>query len=500
MVFLLRDRGRLSSVLLVLGLLGACWVPTMLIGGAGKMPPLWFFIPILLAGVRFGLPGAVAAALLSGVLAGPLTPDDVAHNVGQVRSDWVIRGGFFIGIGIVMASVTRRLQAETKENWLAQELASRGAAELDRRRLLEVAAENRQREFSQTLQVARTEKEAYEIVKRHVERTIPDSAVIVLNRNHSDDRLDAATGVKAGSAVSAGLLGATPDSCLSIRFGRSYDRVPDEDSLLPCGVCGQLPSRSTCVPSLVGGQVIGSVLVEHDAELDEDAQRRVVESVSQSAPVLANLRTLVVAESRAATDALTGLPNRRAIDDTMRLMVAQAGRSQAPLSAILLDLDHFKAINDRFGHNRGDDVLAAVGDILRTESRAGDFAGRYGGEEFLLLLPATGAAGAVQLAEKLRIALGQVVVPGAGSLISASFGVAAIPEHAGDGDTLIRQADRALYRAKELGRDRVETAVGRSKTLEALPAPVHVPQGGDANRNARPQDAATESSRPTPPA
>ena len=95
--------------------------------------------------------------------------------------------------------------------------------------------------------------------------------------------------------------------------------------------------------------------------------------------MLANLRNLAIAEARAATDALTGLPNQRACQDTLKRMLAHASRTMSPLSAVLLDLDHFKLINDRHGHNSGDDVLAAVGEVLAGCVRTSDFAGRYGG-------------------------------------------------------------------------------------------------------------------------
>ena len=113
------------------------------------------------------------------------------------------------------------------------------------------------------------------------------------------------------------------------------------------------------------------------------------ETVAQSAPVLANLRNLAIAESRALTDVLTGLANKRSIEDTLKRMSAQAGRTLSPLAAVLLDLDHFKQNNDLFGHDRGDDVLAAVGSTITQTLRDSDVAGRYGGEEFLLLLPDT---------------------------------------------------------------------------------------------------------------
>ncbi len=175
------------------------------------------------------------------------------------------------------------------------------------------------------------------------------------------------------------------------------------------------------------------------------------------APILANQRNLAVAERRAASDVLTGLPNRRAAEETLKRMIAHAGRTITPLSAILLDLDHFKQVNDIHGHDRGDSALAAIGQVLAAGVRASDFASRYGGEEFLLLLPDTDRGGAVEVAEKLRHAIEQTEVQDVGS-ITASFGIATLPDDAGEPDQLIRKADRALYAAKARGRNRVEVA------------------------------------------
>jgi len=129
-----------------------------------------------------------------------------------------------------------------------------------------------------------------------------------------------------------------------------------------------------------------------------------------------------------------------------------------------LDLDHFKQINGTFGHERGDDVLAAVGAVLSATIRASDFVGRNGGEEFIMLLPDTDADRAVVVAEKLRAAIGEINVSGVQRAITVSLGIAAIPEHAGDGVQLVRSADRALYAAKTNGRNRTEIAVANSSS------------------------------------
>jgi diguanylate cyclase (GGDEF)-like protein len=293
----------------------------------------------------------------------------------------------------------------------------------------------------------------------------------VLNRNNSDDRLEAATPVEPEGALAEKLVEASPDSCVAVRLGRPHEQGGDTDPLLSCGICGASGNaRSLCTPSLVGGEVIGSVLVETDAALDHQERTRVSESVAQAAPVLANLRNLAVAEARAATDALTGLPNTRAVRDTLKRLSAEAARKGTSLAAVLVDLDHFKQINDVYGHSAGDDVLAAVGAALTSRLRAHDFAGRYGGEEFIVLLPDTDRPGAVALAEALRRELEGISVPGVAREISGSLGVAVQPDDAGDSEQLMRRADRALYAAKAAGRNRVHVAENAGDHEDA-PAP-----------------------------
>jgi GGDEF domain-containing protein len=247
-------------------------------------------------------------------------------------------------------------------------------------------AEARQ-EFSETMQMAGSEEEAHTLLKHHLERTVPSTEAIVLKRNNSENRLELGTETD-DERLTAVLAGTDARSCLSIRYGRRHHEGQDATPLLSCALCRSIGAAgTTCVPSLVGGQVIGSVLVLHDQPLSEESQERVDDSVVQSGPILANLRTLARAERRAATDALTGLPNARAVQDTLTRMAAQSARSLTPLTAIMIDLDRFKALNDDFGHEAGNDILAAAAQALQGTLRASDFVGRYGGEEFVALCP-----------------------------------------------------------------------------------------------------------------
>jgi diguanylate cyclase (GGDEF)-like protein len=328
-----------------------------------------------------------------------------------------------------------------------------------------------QAEFGETLQLIGDEAAAHGLVKRHLERAIPLSVVTVLGRNNSDNRLEAATEPPAGSKIAARLEGGVePKACVATRIGRVHERSADEEPLLRCELCGDEPGATTCTPLLVSGEVIGSVLLATETALDAAERGRVGESVAQASPVIGNLRNLAIAETRAATDALTGLPNRRSLQDTVRRMVAQASRGVEPLAAVVLDLDHFKQINDRYGHEKGDDVLAAVGQLLSDAIRASDFAARAGGEEFCILLPGTDEVGAETVAEKLRVGISRLDVPGIEEAVTGSFGIAVYPDHAIDAPTLLRKADRALYLAKDHGRDRVEIAAAPRKAEPAEPA------------------------------
>jgi hypothetical protein len=184
-----------------------------------------------------------------------------------------------------------------------------------------------QEEFGRALQGTRTQREAQRMLKRYLERGLPSSLATVLDRDNADNRLEAVTALRPDSPLATTLEDAEPDDCLAVRFGRAHHRAAGGDPLLPCKLCGTLACAVTCVPSLVGGEVIGSVLVETPGSLDEDGRRRLEDAVAHAAPVLASMRNLRLAETRAATDALTGLANRRAAEETLRLMVASADRT-----------------------------------------------------------------------------------------------------------------------------------------------------------------------------
>jgi diguanylate cyclase (GGDEF)-like protein len=161
-----------------------------------------------------------------------------------------------------------------------------------------------------------------------------------------------------------------------------------------------------------------------------------------------------------ATDGLTAIANRRTFDERLAIEVARANRYGTPLSLVMIDLDHFKELNDRFGHQVGDEVLKRVAGLIDREKRLGDVVARYGGEEFAAILPHTEPASAVVWAERARqmIASTEVTSDGGVFTVTASFGVVGAAPGRADPPALIEEADQALYLAKKRGRNRVVAA------------------------------------------
>jgi len=160
--------------------------------------------------------------------------------------------------------------------------------------------------------------------------------------------------------------------------------------------------------------------------------------------------------------------NRRYTEESLEREIARATRSGTPVALLILDLDHFKKINDTYGHSAGDHLLREVGGILRFRSRTEDVAARHGGEEFLLMLPGMDKIDAVRRAEELRIAISDIQTIENGidlPRVTVSIGVAVFPDHGYTADDLLRAADKALYRAKNAGRDRVVLVSARSQML-----------------------------------
>jgi diguanylate cyclase (GGDEF)-like protein len=215
------------------------------------------------------------------------------------------------------------------------------------------------------------------------------------------------------------------------------------------------------VPLQAEGRPLGALVLEQAPAEGGRIQRRVVSGLERSASyaalALRNAWLLEQVQRLAATDGLTKIANRRTFESTLEREVARATRSAEHLSLVMIDIDHFKRLNDEHGHQAGDEVLRNVAAALSCECRDFDTAARYGGEEFAVVLPGCGPDEARLIAERLRhaVAAAPSTVP-----ITASAGVATYPAHAGDADTLVRAADDALYESKRAGRDRTTVSAG----------------------------------------
>lgn len=248
-----------------------------------------------------------------------------------------------------------------------------------------------------------------------------------------------------------------PDACWAIRRGQSHPPVNGEPDI----TCSHLPAsqmhQSLCVPLIAQGEAIGLLSFQNIIP-DTAPSRAYLELMAEALGLaLANQRLRDALLEKALFDPLTGLRNRHHLEDTLRTQMTQAMRNKEPISCLMIDIDHFKSINDRFGHEAGDQVIKSVATIIQRAVHDTGLAFRYGGEEFLALLTGADEEAAHACATKIYDGV-QALSPHYGLTeigpVDVSIGIASYPQHA-QSDNLLRAADVALYRAKELGRSRI---------------------------------------------
>ncbi|HYP22469.1 MAG TPA: sensor domain-containing diguanylate cyclase, partial [Actinomycetota bacterium] len=207
------------------------------------------------------------------------------------------------------------------------------------------------------------------------------------------------------------------------------------------------------VPLAADGEPVGALVVEHTGGRVE---RRVVSMLGQfaahAALALRNSWLLQQVQRLAETDGLTGLANRRTFETTLERELSRAARSGEPVTLVMVDVDHFKKLNDTHGHQTGDEVLKLVAGELASACRDFDTAARYGGEEFAVILPSCSSSESLVVGERLRESIAAIETV---TDVTASAGVATFPVHASDPEGLIKAADEALYESKRAGRNRV---------------------------------------------
>jgi diguanylate cyclase (GGDEF)-like protein len=323
-------------------------------------------------------------------------------------------------------------------------------------------------ELGNELERARGAEQLVALLARHGRKRLGFRRVAVLLRrserwhgaytNHGGTvLLDSGTGV---GALTDHLWGSERPALV-----RELDDDPVLADLVPAA------QNVVVVPMTADGEAVGVVVAEwgsgSHAQIPAVTVETLEQSASQTALALRNAQLLSEVEYLATRDGLTGLANRRLFEETLAREVARSHRRGAPLTLVVLDVDHFKDVNDTVGHLAGDAVLREVGGALVADTKASDLAARYGGDEFVVLLPDCSGDDGLRVAERLRAAVAHEVIT---LPVTVSAGVGSLPENAGDGERLVAAADAALYDAKRSGRDR---SVRSARRPEPDEAPAH---------------------------
>jgi diguanylate cyclase (GGDEF)-like protein len=328
-------------------------------------------------------------------------------------------------------------------------------------------------EMARVLQAEMSLREALEVTALFCERLLPGTRGVIHLFRNSADLLERAAD---WGGARAGVSTMEPKSCWGLRLGRAH-RCDDAHGLR-CHhyVDGEAGGWHLCIPLMAYGEVLGLLELAAgggDRPPEPTTLSAMAQTIAEQVALsLSNAKLRQVLRDQSIKDPLTGLFNRRYMEETLVRELSRAERQGTPLSVIVVDVDHFKKVNDTHGHPAGDAVLRKMGQYLGGAVRESDVACRYGGEEFVLILPDCPRADAIAKAGELceRTRLLSFAEGGTGVQITASFGVASFPADGIELEGLIHAADTALYAAKKGGRNRVVAA-------GAAPAPAAVDSG-----------------------
>jgi diguanylate cyclase (GGDEF)-like protein len=350
------------------------------------------------------------------------------------------------------------LRSERASRQQAEEEVARGAVSL---RAHSIELEGRTRtidllgRMANRLPGSKDETEFVRVIERFFPQILPGvrGALYVLSNSQTLLRRIGEWNEPLGSATEF-----VPSECWGIRRGHAH-AVSDasNDVVCPHVNAAQLTGYR-CLPLVAQGETVGLFYIEErlgEAAINDQDLHALVETIGLS---LVNMRLQEKLRHQSIRDPLTGLFNRRYLEESLELECSRAERSAEPIGVVMLDVDHFKRFNDTFGHEAGDVVLKQIGEILSRSVRQGDVACRFGGEEFVLILPGTGAAEATEVAERVRLSVQRLEVSYRNQSLgktTVSLGVAAYPSAGRAPAELIEAADQLLYAAKNGGRDRV---------------------------------------------
>lgn len=367
------------------------------------------------------------------------------------------RRGEIVGTFGISKDITQRKQVE-EALYNTNENLKNGLAELDQR--------NREimllTELGNLLQTCQTPDEAYALISVSVPKIFPGATGALYIIKASRNIVEA---VATWKTLSPEERTFAPDDCLALRRGRPY-LIGEHGSGLQCKHIVGEPASSICIPMMAQGEALGMfhLQVEHNEArkapytFEQGLAETVADTISLA---LTNLKLRETLRNQSIRDPLTDLFNRRFMEESLDREIHRATRNQRSLGIIMLDIDHFKKFNDTFGHEAGDTVLRDLGNFLKNNIRGGDIPCRYGGEEFILLLPEASLEATRRRAQKLCDDARELQIQHRGEMLgplTLSLGVAVFPQHGQQAEDVVRAADSALYRAKQEGRNRVMVA------------------------------------------
>ncbi len=367
----------------------------------------------------------------------------------------IFRGGKPVAVQGIARDITKRRKTEADLQEANQKLEA-WVTELEQR-TREMALLN---DMGDILRACLTSEEAYNVIVRVAQQIFPVQVgalyIIAPSRNSVE-----AVAVWGDTELAERTF--APPECWALRRGRMHYVENSKSGLVCRHIHHAPPDGYLCIPMMAQSEAIGvlHLMQPGNVKMTETKQRMAITMSEHIAMALSNLRLHETLRSQSIRDPLTGLFNRRFMEESLELEIRRASRNQRPLGMIMMDLDHFKYFNDNFGHEAGDLLLKELGALLRGNIRGEDIACRYGGEEFTLILPEGSGAVTRQRAEFYKEAIQRLDIHYRGNplgRVTASMGVAIFPDHGRTAKALVEAADKALYRSKSAGRDRVTMA------------------------------------------
>jgi diguanylate cyclase (GGDEF)-like protein/PAS domain S-box-containing protein len=411
----------------------------------------------------------VQEAIQHNILDGRQTPGGTEYRVRHFSGEWRWHNGtgntvrdangkflYFIGMGRDITDM-KRLTEETKRTNEKLNIMIKKLEEQQRQSVILT-------EMRDMLQACSKMEETAPIIMGSMKKLFPASqgALFLLSNSRSDLESVVTWGDFPTSSENNIF---SPDACWGLRRGRAH--VVEDVDVGP--ICPHLihtvPAPYVCLPLMAKGDILGLLHLKNAFRTNGSGNQEIAD-LKQMATTLSEYLSLSIANVKLSEslsrqsiqDPQTGLYNRRFMEESLQREINRAARKQTPIGIIMADLDHFKKFNDVYGHGAGDKIISQIGKLFNDKFRGSDIACRYGGEEFLVILPETSLEDTFKRAEVLREEIKKMEMVFQGQIlgtVTMSMGIAAYPEKGARVEELLRVADTALYKAKQEGRDRV---------------------------------------------